>query len=149
MTERGTGRVAGLTRETTQTVLHHAADLLSQRKRGASPAEMRDTLLAVSPRLTDAQLAGLAQALTRTPGVLRTGHGRYKVTTDAVRFLKHRDWRMPSGRLDLASAEMLVELVNDAEGSGRTIPSALAALRDRAERGAAQLRRRDRRVMRA
>lgn len=127
--ERGTGKVMGMARESVRSWLLRAAEHIGP---GEEFTRAEVKAFFVDEGLPEGLAENLLWAFTRLPHVRRIDQGRWKLSPRVERYIIHRDWRMPTGRLDLASAEALVDVVNDAKGRGIPIPERLQALRDRA-----------------
>lgn len=140
--ERGTGKVMGLSAPEATDALVEAARSLGE---GNRFTRVMARELFVKMGHGEEVADGLVQALIRTPGVLPSdAEGRedllgrnqfsgadWVMEPGTLRNLRHREWRLTTGRLDLASAETLVKLIRAGEADGAEIPEALEALRDR------------------
>lgn len=139
--ERGTGMVMGLSPQASRDALVKVARAIGEGNRFTRKMARE---MFVKGGHSEEEAEGLVQALIRSDGVAEPvdadgnllGRNQYsgadwRLTPGAVRYLSHRDWRLPTGRLDLASADTLLVLIRHGRDDGIPIPGALEALEDR------------------
>lgn len=132
---------------------------------GLEPARVRQLLLAFHDRaygesfrprdaaayfvsdhdVTEEQGRQLAQAYLRVPGVKPVDgeEGTWRSGNNVRPLIDHREWRLPTGRLDLAGARWVIEAVGIAEKALGEVPDTVEAMRDRCRRAVASLEGRD------
>lgn len=142
-TTRETGHVQGLEPGRVQQLLTVAVEQVGR----DAEAEDRDPRAAPMTRarvrevlreegdVDDDVAKGLEEALFRDAesAIIKTEHGQYLLDVPAaLDFIRHREWRLATGRLDLAAAVALVGALDHAEHEGGFyLPTTLQALRMR------------------
>lgn len=85
--------------------------------------------------LSDEQAEAMVHAFWRAvPPVPDGGYGRYRLPPHADAMVRHREWRLTSGRLALADVLRLRQLLGGEKGRGRALTPGLEAFRRRADK---------------